>query len=100
MKHGLWREVSVSGEIFGLRYSRSAKQRGKVVSDRFSECEQNNLFFRPTDFGDWSYKLTPVRLFVIPSVRNVFFGLFSKTALRIFLIFCMSVEDNRAHPLS
>ena len=29
-----------------------------------------------------------------------FLGLFSKTALRIFLIFCMSVEDNRAHRFS
>ena len=26
-----------------------------------------------------------------------FFGLFSKRALRIFLIFCMIVEDNRGH---
>ena len=26
-----------------------------------------------------------------------FFGLYSKTALRIFPIFCMNVEDNRAH---
>ena len=29
-----------------------------------------------------------------------FFGLYFKTALRIFPIFCMSVEDNRAHCLS
>ena len=29
-----------------------------------------------------------------------FFGLFSKMALRTLLIFCMSVEDNRAHCLS
>ena len=29
-----------------------------------------------------------------------FFALYSKTTLRIFPIFCMSVEDNRVHCLS
>ena len=46
--------------------------------------------------------------FLIPDYRGLsvqkvffyFFGLFSKTALRIFLIFCMNVEDNRAHRLT
>ena len=32
MKPGVWREVSVSGEMFGLRHCRSAKHRGKTVS--------------------------------------------------------------------
>jgi len=30
MKPGVWREVSVSGEMFGLRHCRSAKHRGKT----------------------------------------------------------------------
>ena len=56
-----------------------------------------------------AYKLTPVRQSVRHSdvhhsVRHSVcpcddFGLF-KTALRIYPIFCMSVEDNRAHCLS
>ena len=29
-----------------------------------------------------------------------FFGIYFKTALRIFSMFCMSLEDNRAHYLS
>ena len=33
MAPGNWREVSVSGEMFGLRSSRSARQRGKTVRD-------------------------------------------------------------------
>ena len=33
MAPGNWREVSVSGEMFGLRSSRSARQRGKTVKD-------------------------------------------------------------------
>ena len=37
----------------------------------------------PTYFGGWSYKLTTVH----SSVSVVLFGLFSKTGLRIFLIF-------------
>ena len=61
-------------------------------------------FFGPTDFGGWSYKLTPVCPSVILSVRQsirvMIFGLFSKTALRIFLILCMSVEGNRVHRFS
>ena len=39
---------------------------------------------------------------VIKCPQKVFcdsFGLFSKTAQGIFLIFCMSIEDNKAHPL-
>lgn len=31
MRPGVWREVSISGDIFGLRCSRSAKQRGKTT---------------------------------------------------------------------
>ena len=50
----------------------------------------------PTDFEGWSYKLTPVRPSFCSSVCWCDFSvLFSIMALRIFLIFCMSVEDNR-----
>ena len=35
-----------------------------------------------------------------PEVFFYYFGLYSKTALRIFPILCISVEDNRAHCLS
>ena len=38
--------------------------------------------------------------FVGPLVHVMFLGLYSETALRIFLIFCMKVEDKRAHCLS
>lgn len=31
MSPGVWREVSVSGEMFGLRFSRSARHRGKTT---------------------------------------------------------------------
>ena len=61
-------------------------------------------FIGPTDLGGWSYKLTHVspsfRPSFRPSISMMFFGLFSNTALRIFPIFCMSVEDNRSHWLS
>ena len=53
--------------------------------------------YGPTDFGGWSYKLTPV---CRTSIRVMIFGLFSKTALRIFPIFFMTVEDNRTNLLS
>ena len=33
-------------------------------------------------------------------ILNYFFGLFFKTALRIFLILCRSIEDNTVHRLS
>ena len=32
---GVWREVSVAGEMFGLRHARSARQRGKTVSQSY-----------------------------------------------------------------
>lgn len=32
-KGGLWREVSVGGGVFSLRESRSAQQKGMVVSN-------------------------------------------------------------------
>ena len=32
-KCGVWRECSVGGDIFNLRESRSAQQKGKQVSD-------------------------------------------------------------------
>ncbi len=32
MSPGVWREVSVSGDIYGLRQTRSAKERGKTVN--------------------------------------------------------------------
>ena len=54
-------------------------------------------------------KIVFLKRFLIQNYRGLsvqkrcfsyFFGLYSKTALRIFPIFCMSVEDNRAHCLS
>ena len=32
MQAGIWREVSVSGDMFGLRPNRSARHRGRTVS--------------------------------------------------------------------
>lgn len=32
-KPGLWREISVCGNVFGLRETRSAQQRGRMVGD-------------------------------------------------------------------
>ena len=48
----------------------------------------------------WTQRLLSVPHSVITSVRMMFFGLLSKTTLRIFPIFCMSVEDDRVHYLS
>lgn len=31
-KPGIWREISVCGNVFSLRETRSAQQRGKMVS--------------------------------------------------------------------
>ena len=54
-------------------------------------------------------KIVFLKKFLIPDYRGLsvqkdgffyFFGLYSKTALRIFPIFCTGVEDNRAHSLS
>ena len=52
----------------------------------------------------WLCKIVFLKKFLIPDYRGLsfqkwcfsyFFGLYSKTALRIFQIFCMSVEDKR-----
>lgn len=40
-KCGLWRETSLGGDVFSLRESRSAQQKGQPVSIRF-----NVIFFR------------------------------------------------------
>ena len=54
-------------------------------------------------------KIASQKKFSIPHYRGLvvqtrcflcFFCLYSKTALKIFPIFCMSVEDNKAHCLS
>ena len=38
MKPGAWREVSVFGDIYSLRKTRSAKERGQFVSDDTGTC--------------------------------------------------------------
>ena len=41
---GVWREISVCGDVHTLRETRSAQQRGKLVSRRPSEkCNRNSL---------------------------------------------------------
>jgi len=42
MKPGVWREVSISGEMFGLRHCRSAKHRGKAVSTKFFQIPKSH----------------------------------------------------------
>ena len=55
-----------------------------------------DMIFGPTDFGGWSYRLTPVRSFVRPSVRSfVCPDFFSITGHRIFLIFCMKLDMDK-----
>lgn len=55
-KPGIWREISVCGNVFSLRETRSAQQRGKMVSSNllgynkhkkmcWNEC---NVFFPET----------------------------------------------------
>lgn len=46
---GFWRECSVGGDVFSLRESRSAQQKGQPVSDLFlvfffTQTEQKELF--------------------------------------------------------
>ena len=54
-------------------------------------------FFGPTDFGGWSYRLTPVRSFVRPSVRPfVRYQLSSETNHRISLIFCIKLAFSKS----
>ena len=38
MKPGAWREVSVFGDIYSLRKTRSAKERGQFVSNDTGNC--------------------------------------------------------------
>lgn len=39
-KPGLWREISVCGNVFMLRETRSAQQRGKMVGDPYTHATQ------------------------------------------------------------
>lgn len=39
-KPGVWREISVCGNVFSLRETRSAQQRGKMVSVRTEVLKQ------------------------------------------------------------
>ena len=54
-----------------------------------------NVIIGLTDFSGWSYDLTPVRQQVW-----CYLAFSPKWLIRIFLIFCSSIEDNRAHRLS
>lgn len=38
-KPGLWREISVCGNVFMLRETRSAQQRGKMVGHQHTRAE-------------------------------------------------------------
>ena len=51
----------------------------------------------PTDFGGWSYRLTPVRLSVCPCVCPEFF---SKTDHRIFPKLGMKLKDNKGNKVT
>ena len=68
MAPGNWREVSVSGEMFALRSSRSARQRGKTVRDlsfsTYAKLSEKLAFLTP-----W-YAHVDVRAYQV--VRNSF----------------------------
>ena len=57
------------------------------------------ILIGPSDFGGWSYKLTLCVRHSVPLSMWCFLAFF-QTAPRIFPIFWMSVEDNRAPCLS
>lgn len=47
-KQGLWREISVCGDVYALRETRSGPSRGKLVSRVVSEFTRLDLSFSST----------------------------------------------------
>ena len=80
-----------------------------MIMIRFMTCEKWRVYLHDYECATNYFNnilqymdLLCFRIFAILifSVRVVFLGFTFKTALRIFPIFCLSVEDNRANRLS